>query len=565
MATVAVAPTHRWRRLPIAWAHKVRVVALAWAPLALAAVVATIVLRGVPARGEAGYWELLATGGALVVYAAGWVVAWKHTIGGATVMALAAATAGVLWAVEHVPSSAGVVAIGLAVPAFLLWLVWQADHTLPAVAAVAAVLVGLLAIGGYAGAQVWDSFYGPQHPSSSLRAGPATPVRWVWSGGVTTSAATVVAAVRGTTARLAVSESSDLADARFVDGAVGDDGVVRFEFDGLAPDRTYHYAVEVDGVADLDKAGRFSTFPDGAASFRFAFGSCSRLGSNGAVYDAAREAEPAFFLVTGDWFYADIASNDAGAFRDAYETTLTAPAQAALYRSTSVAYVWDDHDYGPNDADGSSASRPAALATYQARVPHHPLLSPDGPIAQAFTVGRVRFVVLDTRSARDATSLLGEAQRAWVQAELVGSRDRFGLVVLVTSVPWIAEASPAADHWGGYPDERRWLADLVARPDTADVLLLAGDAHMVAIDDGTNSDYSTIRAGGFPVMHAAALDRPGSVKGGPYSEGAHGGAGQYGLVDVRDDGTTISVSLDGRTWDGRSLVSYEFSMEAPGT
>jgi hypothetical protein len=59
------------------------------------------------------------------------------------------------------------------------------------------------------------------------------------------------------------------------------------------------------------------------------------------------------------------------------------------------------------------------------------------------------------------------------------------------------------------------------------------------------------------VFHAGALDRPGSLKGGPYSHGAEPGGGQFGLVEVSDDGTTILLRLSGLDWEGRVLVEYE--------
>jgi hypothetical protein len=94
------------------------------------------------------------------------------------------------------------------------------------------------------------------------------------------------------------------------------------------------------------------------------------------------------------------------------------------------------------------------------------------------------------------------------------------------------------------------------------LLMIAGDAHMVAIDDGTNTDFSTDRSGGFPLMHAAALDRPGSFKAGPYSEGAHPGAGQFGLVRVDDAGADLTVTLSGRDHTGAELVGYRFTVPA---
>jgi hypothetical protein len=62
------------------------------------------------------------------------------------------------------------------------------------------------------------------------------------------------------------------------------------------------------------------------------------------------------------------------------------------------------------------------------------------------------------------------------------------------------------------------------------------------------------------VLHAAALDRPGSVKGGPYSHGAFPGGGHYGTLDVVDTGTSIEVTMSGWSWDGQRLVSETFSL-----
>jgi hypothetical protein len=65
------------------------------------------------------------------------------------------------------------------------------------------------------------------------------------------------------------------------------------------------------------------------------------------------------------------------------------------------------------------------------------------------------------------------------------------------------------------------------------------------------------------VLQAAALDRPGSEKGGPYSGGAYPGGGQYGEVEVRDEGgPTLSLTLRGRTWEGRTLVEQTFTLPA---
>ena len=87
---------------------------------------------------------------------------------------------------------------------------------------------------------------------------------------------------------------------------------------------------------------------------------------------------------------------------------------------------------------------------------------------------------------------------------------------------------------------------------------------MVAIDDGTNTDYSALGNASFPLLHAAALDRPGSAKGGPYSEGAFPGGGQFGLIEVVDNGgNSVTVHLSGIDWRGEVLVHYSFEVVVP--
>jgi phosphodiesterase/alkaline phosphatase D-like protein len=157
--------------------------------------------------------------------------------------------------------------------------------------------------------------------------------------------------------------------------------------------------------------------------------------------------------------------------------------------------------------------------------------------------------------------MLGEEQLNWFLSELERSLAEYPLVVWVSSVPWIAEPHSSADHWGGYAYEREEVAAAIAATGHSErLLLLAGDAHMLAIDDGTNNDYAPGGGASFPVMQAAALDRNGSVKGGPYSEGAYPGGGQFGLMEVNDDGTELRIKLRGLTWESEELVALSLSI-----
>jgi membrane-associated phospholipid phosphatase len=489
----------------------------------------------------------------------GALVSWRWPAVGAAMIALAGTGLGLFASVEYQPLLALGMTAALLVPSVLLWLSWQHTRTQRQITALAAVTALLLA-GTWVGATaVYDVYFGPTHPESTTPSVPADRVEWLWMGGLTSTSVTVTARLEAgrDAATAVVRDTEGVERARRGPVAVGEHRIVRVTVDGLVPDTAYRIVLEVDGHEDAGRGvGTFRTPGTGPYSFRFAFASCARSGSNGAVYDAIRAVDPLLFIEDGDLHYGNIEATDPGAFLRAYDQVLTEPAQAALARSVPMAYVWDDHDYGPNDADATSPGRSAVRAAYRLAVPHYGVTPGDAPINQAFTIGRVRFVMTDGRSERTGDTMLGAVQQAWLVDEIVRSSATHALVVWVNPTPWIGPATSGSDTWAGYAAERTEIADALAAAGVRNLLIVSGDAHMLAADDGTNSDYSTDRVGGFPVLQAAALDRPGSTKGGPYSEGTHPGAGQFGVVDVADDGESVTVTFTGRRWDGDVLLRF---------
>lgn len=389
--------------------------------------------------------------------------------------------------------------------------------------------------------------------------------RWIWCGAVAASTATLKVKFDGEEApplRLAAADAGAfarvVAPASPVKAAGGT--IVTYALEGLTPGTAYRY--EIAG-----QAGRFRTFPRGAASFAVAFGSCAETGSEHPVFATIARHEPLFYLNLGDLHYENIAKNDPGRFHAAFDRVLSSSTQSALYRSTAFDYVWDDHDYGPKNAGASAPNRAAALRAYREAVPHYPLAA--GTIGHAFSAGRVRFIITDARSGREppgtaSRSLLGAAQKSWLKAELLAARAEAMLIVWVNSVPWIADADGAADHWGGFAEERRELAAFIEAHNISQLCMLSGDAHMLAIDDGRHNRYGPAGQPLFPVFHAAALDRKGSVKGGPYSHGTFPGRGQFGIMRVQDDGgDEIRVEWTGRNHLDEVLVRHEFSVARP--
>jgi phosphodiesterase/alkaline phosphatase D-like protein len=435
------------------------------------------------------------------------------------------------------------------------------------------LIIGLVLIGVPVGIYIYlDDSEPPSHRESDLSPLDHPVVAWVWSGAVTTNSAVVKARLPATVeVRLAVQASPDLNEPHYVipTRTTEEDGIAVFALTELEPDTEYYYAFELDGVLDRTIDGRFHTFGEGAYSFVIALGNGASTGSNGAVFDTIRSHEPLFFLHLGDLHYENIIFNNPAIFHDAYDQVLASPSQSLLYRSHPIVYIWDDHDFGPNNSTSQSPSAEAARQAYEEAVPHYPL-GPGG-INQAFSVGRVRFIMMDARSqrVRQEATILGAEQKAWLKEELLQAKDDHALIVLVNSVPWIAEEDEGflwrGDSWGGYPDERRELADFLAENEINNLVMFAGDAHMLAIDDGSNTNYATGSTGpAFPLLHAASMDREGSVKGGPYSMAPIPGGGQFAVMRVTDTGEMIEVEWTGHDYLDNQLLGLRFNVEPDG-
>ncbi len=522
---------------------------------------------GIPHGPDGEHWEQLIQLGTISLLSLGVLIAFRREGLGGAVLLLGSAALWGLAALQDEPATAFLPAVLFLVPAIGFLIAWSRTKTIASLVVMATAVTMTLVVGGAAATVLHDHGYGAAHPQSDLPELPEGPVMWVWSGAVGVDTATVVTRVPdGGSVTLDVAPAGGTT---FESAGRRDGDVWRFDLTGLSPGTAHTYVVRIDGATVADRAGMFTTYEAGPMSFTVAAASCARLGSNGLVYESIANLAPDLFIVTGDFFYADYVET-AAHYEHAYESTLTQPAQAALYSSVPIAYVWDDHDYGRNNADRTMRYRELALDAYSTNVPHYPLVAPDA-VHHSFAIGRVQFVLLDERSHRDPAdeddgpgkSMLGETQLDWLQDRLLAGRDQYALTIVVSQVPWVGASDPGADHWAGYSFERSVISEFIATNEIDNILMLAGDAHMVAIDDGSNTNYSTMGGPGFPILQAAALDRPGSIKGGPYSEGVHAGGGQFGIIEVADDGgQEIRVRLSGVDWTGEIHVQYTYTVGA---
>jgi len=379
-----------------------------------------------------------------------------------------------------------------------------------------------------------------------------------------------------TQARLMLSISSTLSNpiyGPFAPVNAGNNYVAAMSIAGLLPGTRYWYAVDSDNFPNnaTDYLGSFYTPLNSPFPFSFTVGA-DNLDPDHFVFLRMALKSPMFHITTGDFHYRNPNSaTDINVHRAPYETLFSTGRLKNFLLNTPLVYMWDDHDFCGNDSNAASAGKTNARLAYQEYIPHYPLPAGGGdePIYQAFTIGRIRFILTDLRSARESRTMLGAAQKAWFKSECRAARESNLVICWISSVSF---GGDQPDNWGGFADERTELGDFFRDNGIKNLFILAGDAHMVAIDNGKNHDFSTGASNPYryPVFQAAALNQSGSFKGGVYSEGGpflnpDSTYGQYGVIEVFDDGNkNMTISMQGLRVNSTGgtetvLTTYSFS------
>merc|ERR1719215_1544590 len=133
---------------------------------------------------------------------------------------------------------------------------------------------------------------------------------------------------------------------------LGPDKVHRVTVQGLQPGTEYQYglAKSTASLPAFDTIGRLRTWrEDRETTLRVGAGSCAGTGSKAPGFDDIAAAQYDLFLHMGDMHYSDIVKNDPALFRDAFDIIHASEAQRRFFQSTAVYYMWDDHDFGPDD------------------------------------------------------------------------------------------------------------------------------------------------------------------------------------------------------------------------
>jgi alkaline phosphatase D len=272
---------------------------------------------------------------------------------------------------------------------------------------------------------------------------------------------------------------------------------VKFHVDNLEPHTRYVFKISLadDPVAAV--RGSFATAPESGkpAKFRMAVSSCfggAYRRENGRTREVRGEyhndswqllmdLHPDLQLIIGDNVYAD--STDYNHLWDSYtlERINNRPFGEAIRMMPTYA-VWDDHDYGPNNSDGTAPGKEQSLRAFGEVYVNPPRTGDGGPgIYTNFSWGGVDFFLLDGRYNRtpnvapndDKKRYLGDEQFEWLVARLKESKAPFK--VLVNGSTWGAKLRE--DSWNSFNFERIRLWEAIVANNISGIVFASGDIH----------------------------------------------------------------------------------------
>ncbi len=252
--------------------------------------------------------------------------------------------------------------------------------------------------------------------------------------------------------------------------------------------------------------------PD-AHKLRIAFGSCARQNKPQPIWAEISAAKPDLFLFLGDNFYADTHSE--AVLRRRYAEFRSVRALQQFRQQTPHLAIWDDHDFGDDDAGGDYELKNLNQQLFcdeWAEPADSPRRTRQGIYADyRINVGgrSVQILMLDLRfnrtplradpaqqqgyaamvkQAKDSgqpmtgwyvpnpdpqARLLGEEQWAWLTQRLAEPAD---LRLIGSSVQFAADGS-GWEGWANFPLERERLVQLIKTQRANGVVFLSGDMH----------------------------------------------------------------------------------------
>ena len=301
--------------------------------------------------------------------------------------------------------------------------------------------------------------------------------------------------------------------------------------DQILPGKKYQYELYVNGKkVEKDYPMEFQSqtlwqWRTDPPEVNFAIGSCNYVneerfdrpgkpyGSDHEIFNSIHKKNPDFMLWLGDNTYLREADwNSRTGILHRYTHTRSLPDVQPLLASTHHYAIWDDHDFGPNDSDGSFVLKDTASEVFKlfwGNLNYDVIKK--GGITGSFEWADLQFFLLDNRYLRTSNNnktgkreMLGKDQIDWLINALASSNATFKFVAIGGQV---LSTEAKGENYATFPEERDYLLNRIREARIEGVIFLDGDRHHTVLSKMVEKDNvyplydltcSSLTAGAYP-------------------------------------------------------------------
>lgn len=349
------------------------------------------------------------------------------------------------------------------------------------------------------------------------------------------------------------------------------DGWAKSTVTGLSAGTTYYYGAELTSasstVTTTPWSGKVQTLKTAGVpgSVRIGWGSCweplATPGTGIPSFARLLARAPDMFFHCGDFHYDDDGSTSQSVHRVNIEDVLNHTNAAGLrsLMSQVASYrLLSDHD-GSDGNDGGVGAWTDPNRAANKQVFPYPTLNDSNGLYYSFVSGRVRIIVTDHEYLLGPSTVMGATQKAWFKTQLQQPEP---VKVWVQEGAWLKKSTEGGDGWVTALAERIELGDFIRDEAIGQVVTIHGGQHAISADNGSGNPF-----GGFPVMCAAPFYNwtYEEVTESGWNQGIYptdgNTASQYGILDIADTGSAISLTFNGYDSSDVSRVNMVINVD----
>lgn len=320
------------------------------------------------------------------------------------------------------------------------------------------------------------------------------------------------------------------------------------------------YGCETTPKAAFQNEKQETTFD---AKFTIAMGSCNKQHLPQEYWSVIEKDEADLFIWGGDNIYAD--TKDMQLMQEKYDMQKSNLHYQSFVSSLpyGLVGVWDDHDYGKNDAGKEWKYKEESKQLFMDFLDldsAHPMANRQGTYyAEKLKVGKhsIALYMLDTRYFRDGlkvadstnkryqahatpdSTLLGKAQWKWLDREFAASKADFNIIV--SSIQFLSQEH-GFETWGNFPFELKKMEDLMVKHQLKNVLILSGDRHISEFSQkevaGLGYPLTDFTSSGLTHAYTSFSGEPN-----PYRVGEVTSQTSYGVVELNLDSYSALLQI----------------------